>query len=144
MGGNTAGIPGERLQMGEKFSYDYAVVEHELSRKVGTTRFATPVEMRNEWSTIRLDKKVPGTMNSRKIAFGIPILHKDASGKTVSKIENKWMFHEDWAVEQTFSEYKNNVLAFGVSNRNSNGEYMNIGKSGGVIEFCHLIVISYK
>ena len=33
--------------------------------------------MRNEWSTIRLDKKVPGTMNGRKIAFGIPILHKD-------------------------------------------------------------------
>lgn len=133
MGGNTVGIPAERLLAGEKFSYDYAVVEYELSRKVGTTRFATPVSMRNEWSTIRLDKKVPGTMNGRKIAFGIPILHKDANGKTVKKTENMWMFHEDWAVEQTFSEYKNNVLAFGVSNRNSNGEYMNIGKSGGVI-----------
>jgi hypothetical protein len=103
-GNNASGIPAKRLQMGERFSYDYAPVEQEGSRKVGTTRFATPVSMRNEWSRVRLDKKVYGKMNGRKIAFGIPILHKDASGKTVKKTENMWMFHEDWAVEQTFSD----------------------------------------
>lgn len=133
-GGNTQGIPAERLGMGEKFSYEYAMVESEMSRKVGTTRFATPVSMRNEWSTIRLDKKVPGTMRGKKIAFGIPMLGKDANGKTVTKTENMWMLHEDWAVEQTFSEYKNNALAFGVSNRNANGEYMNFGTSGNAIK----------
>ncbi len=40
----------------------------------------------------------------------------------------------DWELELQFSEYKNNVLAFGTSNRNANGEYMNFGKSGNVIK----------
>lgn len=35
MGGNTAGIPGERLLAGERFSVGFAPVERELSRKVG-------------------------------------------------------------------------------------------------------------
>lgn len=33
MGGNTTGIPGERLQAGERFSVGFAPVERELSRK---------------------------------------------------------------------------------------------------------------
>ena len=44
------------------------------------------------------------------------------------------MHNVDWEVEQQFSEYKNNALAFGRSNRNANGEYMNFGKSGNVIK----------
>ena len=39
----------------------------------------------------------------------------------------------DYEVEAQFSDYKNNALAFGRSNRNQHGEYTNIGKSGGVI-----------
>ena len=35
MGGNTAGVPGERLLAGERFSVGFAPVERELSRKVG-------------------------------------------------------------------------------------------------------------
>lgn len=35
MGGNTTGIPAERLLAGERFSIDFAPVEKELSRKVG-------------------------------------------------------------------------------------------------------------
>lgn len=35
MGGNTQGIPSDRLQPGERFSYEYAPVERALSRKVG-------------------------------------------------------------------------------------------------------------
>lgn len=134
MGGNTTGIPAERLLQGEKFSVDYAPVEHELSRKVGTVRHATPVSMRNEWSTVRIYHKVPGTMLNRKIAFGIPLINSDETGKVIKKTENMWMLHEEWAVEQQFAEYKNNVLAYGTSNRNANGEYMNFGKSGNVIK----------
>jgi hypothetical protein len=44
------------------------------------------------------------------------------------------MHYVDWAVEEQFSEYKNNLMAFGTSNRNANGEYMNFGKSGHVIK----------
>ena len=52
MGGNTNGIPAERLLAGERFSVGFAPVERELSRKVGDIRFSTPVSMRNEWTTI--------------------------------------------------------------------------------------------
>ena len=43
MGGNTEGIPSERLLAGERFSIDFAPVEREMSRKVGDVRFTSPV-----------------------------------------------------------------------------------------------------
>ena len=35
MGGNTTGIPGERLLAGERFSVGFTPVQRELSRGVG-------------------------------------------------------------------------------------------------------------
>jgi hypothetical protein len=46
---------------------------------------------------------------------------------------NMWMHEVQWQLEQQWNDYKNNVLAFGRSNRNRYGEYLNIGKSGEVI-----------
>lgn len=124
-GGNTEGIPAERLLAGEKFSIEAAFVESELSRKVGDVRFSSSVAMRNEFSTIRIQYKVPGNKINRKLAVGIPVVD---NGKVTTM--NMWMHYVDYEVEQQFSDYKNNALAFGRSNRNANGEYMNIGKSG--------------
>lgn len=129
-GGNTEGVPAERLLAGERFSIEAAFVEKELSRKVGDIRFATSVTMRNEWSHVRIQHKVPGSMLDRKLAVGIPMVD-NKTGKKV--VHNMWMHYVDWEVEKQFSDYKNNALAFGRSNRNSNGEYTNIGKSGNVI-----------
>jgi len=42
--------------------------------------------------------------------------------------------HVEYQVEQTFADYKANAIMYGKSNRNSNGEYMNFGKSGEVIK----------
>ena len=100
-----------------------------MSRKVGDVRFAAPVSMRNEFSTIRIQHKVPGNKLNRKLAVGIPVV---ANGKVTTM--NMWMHYVDWEVECQFSYYKNNALAFGRSNRNSNGEYMNMGKSGNMIK----------
>ena len=123
------GVPAERLLAGEKFSVEAAFVESELSRKVGDVRFSSPVSMRNEFSTIRIQHKVPGNKINRKLAIGIPIV-KDGKVTTM----NMWMHYVDYELETQFADYKNNALAFGRSNRNSNGEYMNIGKSGVVIK----------
>lgn len=131
MGGNTAGCPADRLQAGERFSIEFAPVEKELSRKVGDVRFAAPVSMRNEWSVVRIQHKVPGNMLNKKLACGIPVVDNKTGQK---RVESMWMHYVDWEVEQQFSDYKNNALAFGRSNRNSNGEYTNIGQSGGVIK----------
>ena len=134
MGGNTLGCPSERLLAGERFSVEYAPVEKEFSRKVGDIRFSSPVSMRNEWTTIRIQHKVAGNMLNRKLALGIPMVHSDPSGKQVKDVANKWMHYVEWELEQQFSDAKNNALAFSTSNRNANGEYMNFGKSGSVIK----------
>ena len=134
MGGNTLGCPSERLLAGERFSVEYAPVEKGFSRKVGDIRFSSPVSMRNEWTTIRIQHKVAGNMLNRKLAVGIPMVHSDPSGKQVKDVANKWMHYVEWELEQQFSDAKNNALAFSTSNRNANGEYMNFGKSGSVIK----------
>lgn len=139
MGSNTAGCPAERLLAGERFSVDFAPVESELSRKVGDVRFTSPVAMRNEWTTIRIQHKVPGSMLNKKVAIGIPMTKATEGGKLIKTTTDMWMHNVDYEVECQFSEYKNNALAFGTSNRNSNGEYMNFGKSGNVIDLCHLV-----
>lgn len=134
MNGSADGIPGERLQMGEKFSAEYAPVERELSRKVGGIRFVTPASMRNEWSTIRLHTKVSGALLNRKVAVGIPMVREnEATGKMEKVTDTLWMHHVEYEFEREWSRAKNNVLAYGVSNRNENGEYLNFGKSGEVI-----------
>lgn len=132
MGGNTAGIPNERLQAGERFSVEYAPVERELSRKVGGVRFSSPVAMRNEFSTIRMYHKVSGALLDKKLAVGVPVTRETTSGYKADTV-TMWMHEVEWQFEQEWNSAKNNILAFGRSNRNSNGEYMNIGKSGEVI-----------
>ena len=47
-------------------------------------------------------------------------------------VSNK--LYVDWAVEEQFSEYKNNAMMFGRSNRTVNNEYLNFGKSGSAIK----------
>ena len=86
--------------------------------------------MRNEWTTIRKQYKVPGSTNlNRKLACGVPVV--DKNGK--KSVKTMWMPWVEWQFEQEWSDEKNSALMFGTSNRNSNGEYLNIGKSGEVI-----------
>src|SRR5574344_365480 len=128
-GGNEDGVPAERLLQGELFSIEAAFVEGEMSREVGDVRFASDVKMRNEFSHIRIKHKVPGNKLNKKLAIGVPVI---VNGKRTTT--NMWMHYVDYAVETQFSDYKNNAMAFGRSNRNSNGEYTNIGKSGSAIK----------
>ena len=86
--------------------------------------------MRNEWTTIRLKHKVSGAMLNRKIAVGIPLIDENTK---VRKVANMWMHNVDWTFEQQWDDYKNTAMAWGTSNRNSNGEYLNFGKSGEAI-----------
>ena len=129
-GGLTTGIPAEQLVAGKRFSIEYAPVSKDLSRGVGGVHYASPVSMRNEFSTIRIKDKVGGAMLNKKIAFGIPVVDEKSGKHTTMTM---WMHYEQWQLEQEWSQYKNNILAFGRSNRNGNGEYLNFDKSGEVI-----------
>lgn len=132
-GGNTDGCPGERLLAGERFSKEASFVEKEGSRKVGDIHFATPTQMRNEFSAIRIQHKVWGNMLNKKVAIGIPLI-KEVNGKPVKSVDPMWMHYVDFQLEQEFADEKNLAMAWGRSNRNKNGEYMNVGKSGNVIK----------
>ena len=133
LGGNSTGVPVERLLEGERFSVETAYVEKELSRGVGDVRFAAPTSMRNEWSTVRIKHKVSGSMLNKKLAVGIPVT-KETEGRYTKSTVNMWMHYVDFQVEEQFSEYKNNALMFGRSNRDANGEYHNFGVSGNSIK----------
>lgn len=130
MGGIMTGIPAEELVSGKRFSKEYSPVERELSRKVGDVSFVTPTAMRNEWSRIRIYHKESGSMLNKKIAFSLPVLN-NKTGKVMQY--NTWMHNVEWELETQFSEEKNNLIMYGRSNRNANGEYTNVGKSGNVI-----------
>lgn len=130
--GSTTGVPADRLQLGERFSYSHAVVSRGLSRGVGGIRHTAPTSMRNEWTTIRLKHEVSGDLLDKKLAFGVPAV-KEVNGKMVKSTETVWMHYVDYEFQKTWSEYKNNAMLYGTSNRNANGEYMNFDASGEVL-----------
>lgn len=117
-GGNTDGMPIEELKPGKRFSIEYAVVSKGLSRKVGGIHFASPISMRNEFTSLRIHSKVAGNMLNKKIAFGIPVMD-NKTGKV--QVESKWMHYAEWELEQEWAAYKNRLLLFGRSNRNEAG-----------------------
>ena len=133
-GDQGQGCPIERLLPGEKFSIIAYFNEFEMSRKGGDIRFATPVEMRNEWSSIRIQHKVAGSMLNKKLAVGIPVIKKVEGGKPIPTTVNMWMHYVDYELQVQFDDYYNNALMYGKSTRGVNGEYLNIGKSGNVVK----------
>ena len=127
-GANTDGIPAERLLPGERFSFEANFVENGLDREVGDLSGATNAKMRNEFSTIRTKYKVDGAMSYDKLACGIQV---EDNGKI--KTYDGWMPYVDFLFERDFRDQKNRALAYGKSNRNENGEYMDFGPSGKAI-----------
>ena len=133
-GAVTQGVPPERLLRGERFSIEADFVEKERSRKVGDVRFTSPLAMRNDWTTIRKQATVSGKQVLDKIAVELPVVCRNKStGKCEERRITRWMDYVDFEFERQFAEDKNRAVVWGRSNRNENGEYLNIGKSGEVI-----------
>jgi len=129
-GANGAqGIPVDQLVAGKRFSWAYAPIEDNLSRKVGDVRFTTPISMRADWQRLRIQHKVGGKELGKRLAANIPV-SREINGKMVTKMATSWMFAVTWKIEETWAEYKANALDRGVSTRLENGEYSNFGLSG--------------
>lgn len=129
-GGNTDGIPDERLLPGEHFSFEANYVADDLSREVGEGAGSTHTQLRNEFSTVRDRRKVGGKMIDDKCAVGLPLVDDKGNVKVVTR----WMLYVDWEFERKFKDMKNNALAYGVSNRNANGEYMDYDVNGRAVK----------
>lgn len=123
------GIPPEQLIVGKKFSWAYAPVEENFSRKVGDVRFSSPVSMRSDWQRVRLQHKVGGKELGKRLAANIPV-SREVNGKMQTAIASRWMLAVTWKIEETWNEYKCNALDRGVTTRMENGEYSNFGLSG--------------
>jgi len=130
LGVNSSGMPGSELIAGKRFSKDFSPVEEKMSRQVGDIHFTSPTSMRNEWTTIRIKHKVPGNIDDMKIQMGIPVVDKAGNKQTM----NGWMHYVDFKLEEEFSEEKNHAIIYSRTNRDSTGEYQNIGKSGNAIK----------
>jgi hypothetical protein len=126
VGSDRSGIPGEELVSGKKFKQEFAPVGKGLSREVGGIRRVTPVSMRGELTTIRIDHKLPGDASNKQVVMGIPVVDKAGNKKVFGALA----LYEDWLVEQEFSEYKNKFLMYGKTNRTSDGQYHNTDVSG--------------
>ena len=129
MGASETGVPAAEVAAGKRFSKDFSPVEDTLSIKGGDITFSTPIEMRNELTTIRMEHKVPGNLLGYRV--GTQVVGLDPNGN--KKELNVWMQHVEWKFDIDFSREKARVLMFARSNRDANGQYNDFGKSGHVV-----------
>ncbi len=130
MGEAREGIPAAELAPGKRFSKEFSPVEDTMSIKGGDITFSSAIEMRNSFTTIRMEHKVPGNMLGRRVSA--PIAGIDANGNV--KETTVWMQEVEWRFEQAFSREKSIAMMYSRSNRDENGQYHDVGKSGFVIK----------
>ena len=124
------GVPGEELAPGKRFSKDFSPVEDTMSLKGGDVTFNSPIDMRNGFTTLRMEHKAPGNMLNRKVEG--TLVGTDADGNT--KEFTVWMLHAEWAFDIQWAREKSRAYMFARSNRDENGEYSDLGKSGFYIK----------
>lgn len=131
MGGVINGMPGSELIAGKRFSKDYSPVEDTMSVKGGDISFNSPIALRNEFSAIRMQHTAPGNMKARPLVLPFEFVNPKTNKVEMS---STWMEHVEWKFEYEFAMEKSRLLMFARTNRDQNGDYYNIGKSGHVIK----------
>lgn len=132
---SLAGIPGDELVSGNRFSIEGAPVEDELSTQGAGIQFTSPYLMRNSVSTLRMEHKVSGAMIDMKVEpvyFGGIETRDPNTGKVHKSVT--WMQEVYWQFEKAFSRIKSKTLMFGKTNRGANGGFLNKGNSGITIK----------
>jgi hypothetical protein len=119
-------IPYEELVSGKLFSREYHPVSRTLSTRGREVQYKTGFKMRNGFTQIRMQKRTPGNLKSRKL-MGAAI----KSGNTVYKV---WEQYESFMFKNEFRKDINRALLFGVANRNQDGNYSQKDISGYSIQ----------
>lgn len=127
---SLAGIPGDELLPGMKFSIEGAPVEDELSIQGADIQFTSPYLMRNSVTSIRMEHKVSGAMIDCKIQ---PVYHAgiETRDPNTGKVHSSttWMQEVYWQFEKALSRIKSRTIMFGKTNRDENGRFLNKGAS---------------
>lgn len=132
---SLAGIPGDELVAGNRFSIESAYVEDELSIQGAGIQFTSPYLMRNSVSTLRFEHKVTGAMIDYKVepVYFAGIETRDPNtGKT--HVSTTWMQEVYWQFEKMISRVKARTIMFGKTNRDENGRFLNFGNAGITIK----------
>ncbi len=130
MGDKTDGMPGSELVAGKRFSKDFSPVEDTMSVKGGEIHFTSPIDMRNNFTTLRMEHKVPGGKLGKRVMSNIEGVDADGNVKSFSG----WMQYVEWQFERQWSQEKARAFMFSRSNRNADGTYYDLGKSGFYIK----------
>lgn len=125
-GNDSAFVPYEELLPNTRWSRDFSPVSLSMSKKGAEIAFTAPLTMRNSFSMIRLQHKVPGNMINRPLATKIP----DDKGN----LYDVWTQYEDYMFEYFYRMERNNLIMFGTSNVDNNGFYKQKDKSGNIIK----------
>lgn len=133
-----AGVPGDELLNGHRFSIEGAPVERTMSRKGADMNFSSPYILKNTMSQIRVEHTVPGNMINCKLntnnVFFSKIESVDRNNPKKIHTSNTWMQEVYWRFEQHLSRLKAYTCMFGKTNRAEDGKFLNTGKSGFKIE----------
>ena len=127
---SLAGIPGDELLAGNRFSIESAYTEDELSTRGAGIQFTSPYLMRNSLSTLRMEHKVSGAMIDVKVepVYFAGIETRDPNTGKVHK-STTWMQEVYWQFEKALSRIKSRTIMFGKTNRDENGRFLNKGAS---------------
>lgn len=131
---SLAGIPGDELVAGNRFSIESAYSEDELSIQGAGLQFTSPYLMRNSVSTLRMEHKVSGAMIDMKVepVYFAGIETRGDDGKVHKSVT--WMQEVYWQFEKSFSRIKSRTIMFGKTNRDENGRFLNFGNAGVTIK----------
>jgi len=130
MGNKSIGMPAGELIAGKRFSKDFSPVEDTMSIKGGEIHFQSPIEMRNNFTTLRMEHKVPGKKLGVRVMSTIEGV--DEKGQVTSF--TGWMQYVEWQFERQWSQEKARALMFARSNRDADGNYYDLGTSGFYIK----------
>lgn len=124
------GAPGDEFVNNARFSIESAYVEDELSTEGADIQFTSPFLLRNSVSTLRMEHKVSGAMIDVKIepVYYTGLETRDPNTGKVHK-SLTWMQEVWWQFERAISRIKARTLMFGKTNRDSDGKFLNKGKS---------------
>lgn len=124
-------IPYEELNAGKKFSKEWAVVSHTMSKKGSTPSFTSPFTMRNKFTYIRMQDTIPGNMLGRPLSFEWPVKDQKTGKSTTART---WMEYHDWEMDSQFEDMKAKMLNFATINERDDGTTAQTDPSGFTIE----------
>ena len=130
MGQNALGVPYTEVAVGKRFSKDFSPVEDTMSIKGGDISFSSPIEMRQSFTTLRTEHKVPGNMLNRRVATVISTVDDKGQKQDFTA----WMQYVEWMLERKWSQEKARAHMYSRTNRGADGTYSDYGKSGFIIK----------